>query len=175
MLVISAESDTTFPKEALVWNDEAFWKKLTEAEMVIRPLCDASFLMQKDSNTMAHVVVMLLNIYKGLTEYSVHHLDAIEATRMTADINKRWKETEQPLFFLAFALHPQFAAYARSVVEISEKQRGTFVGERNTLTAARLAEAACFYYENTSYTSPKQNRRKLNRCISGYIFGLKGK
>jgi hypothetical protein len=59
------------PAALLEWGNDDFWEKLEEAELLIRPLVDASFLMQRDSNTLADVLMMLVNIYKGMSGASV--------------------------------------------------------------------------------------------------------
>jgi hypothetical protein len=59
------------PAALLEWGNDDFWEKLKEAELLIRPLVDASFLMQRDSNTLADVLMMLVNIYKGTSGASV--------------------------------------------------------------------------------------------------------
>jgi hypothetical protein len=40
--------DPRWPSALNVWQDKAFWNQLVEAELLIRPFCDASFLMQRD-------------------------------------------------------------------------------------------------------------------------------
>ena len=55
--------------DLLAMNDFEFWVRLEEAELLIRPFCDASFLMQRESNTMADVVLMILNLYRHVSEY----------------------------------------------------------------------------------------------------------
>jgi hypothetical protein len=45
------------PDTLKVWSDETFWMKLEEMELLIRPLCGASFLMQREGNT-AHRQVL---------------------------------------------------------------------------------------------------------------------
>jgi hypothetical protein len=53
------------PAVLLEWGNDDFWEKLEEAELLICLLVDASFIMQRDSNTLADVLMMLVNIYKG--------------------------------------------------------------------------------------------------------------
>lgn len=60
-----SEGTNKLPDCLLEWGKPSFWKMLEEAELLIRPLVDASFLMQRDTNTLADVLVMLINIYKG--------------------------------------------------------------------------------------------------------------
>ena len=97
---------TGYPKECDMWVDDQWWIDLEFCESVIRPLCSASFLMQRGANTMAHVVLMLLNIW-------VHFFEVFESTRnmeykLLDDVQKRWGAVENPLYFLAFALHPAY-------------------------------------------------------------------
>ena len=39
-------NDSEFPKELNAWSQPDFWHNNTEAELLIRPFCDSSFLMQ---------------------------------------------------------------------------------------------------------------------------------
>lgn len=41
--------DPKWPSSLDVWRERTFWFKLEEAELLIRPFCDASFLMQRES------------------------------------------------------------------------------------------------------------------------------
>lgn len=42
------KDDPKWPHCLNVWSDRTFWFKLEEAELLIRPFCDASFLMQRE-------------------------------------------------------------------------------------------------------------------------------
>jgi hypothetical protein len=53
------------PVSLLEWDNNNFWVKLEEAELLIRPLVDALFLIKRNSNTLADVLMMLVSIYKG--------------------------------------------------------------------------------------------------------------
>jgi hypothetical protein len=135
---------TCFPKELLVWEEMAFWFRLEEAELLIRPFCDASFLMQRNCNTMAHVMLVLLNLYSHISDFCGDSSD--EQEDMLKDIKKRWKKQEQPLFIIAFALH---AMYRNTVVELLKKsqEKDDVWGESgNLFCISRLVEAAKFYY-----------------------------
>jgi hypothetical protein len=100
--------------------------------------------MQREANTMAHVMLVLLNLYQHICEYCG---DNSVARPMLTDLEKRWKEAENPLFFLAFALHPTYQETAVDLVLNSEKKHGNWSGKKNCLSVARLVEAAKFYYE----------------------------
>jgi hypothetical protein len=55
------ENIAKFPDACKVWASDAFWHDLEEAELLIRPLCDASYLMQcNKGNTLVHVVLVFL-------------------------------------------------------------------------------------------------------------------
>jgi hypothetical protein len=47
-----------------VWAKDSFWKELEEAELLIRPLVDASLTQRGDGNNMAHVLLCYLNLYR---------------------------------------------------------------------------------------------------------------
>ncbi|POM78766.1 Hypothetical protein PHPALM_3669 [Phytophthora palmivora] len=81
--------------------DSEFWVLLTSAERIVRPLCAASFRLQRDENTVADVVISF-----AATEFSNALADCVEA---------RWNACEQPLFILGYYLHPNFVAEAREL------------------------------------------------------------
>eukprot|EP00977_Amphora_coffeiformis_P000526 scaffold132_cov170-Amphora_coffeaeformis.AAC.5 len=41
-----------WPLAFMVWGQDSFWQRCEEAELAIRPFCEASFLMQRDGNTL---------------------------------------------------------------------------------------------------------------------------
>ncbi|ETL50240.1 hypothetical protein L916_00482, partial [Phytophthora nicotianae] len=42
-----------------------FWTKLETAEKIVRPLCTASFRLQRDENTVADVVISFYGYFSG--------------------------------------------------------------------------------------------------------------
>ena len=58
-----------FPAALRVWDVDSFWHNIEEAELLIRPFCDASYLLWRTSNTMAHVFLVFLNLAKHVIEY----------------------------------------------------------------------------------------------------------
>ena len=135
----------SFPKAVKdAWTSETFWFNLAEAELLIQPFCDCSFLMQREhNNTLAHVVLVFMNLYKHLGEYSSSSKMAAE---LRAGIVARWKREEHPLFFFGLLLHPEFASIAREILKKSFAARKGWHKHRNPLVVARLVSAAGFYY-----------------------------
>ena len=140
----ASSDDRSPPSKCEVWTDSTFWMKCEEAELLIRPFCDASFLMQRKKNTMAHVVFILIHLCDHIVTYCG---ESDLSTAMLADIEKRWATEENALFFLAFSLHPSFHQVAVELLSRSEKQNGNWRKFRNKLSVARLSHAAGFYYE----------------------------
>ena len=120
-----------------------FWVRLEEAELLIRPFCDASFLMQRESNTMADVVLVLLNLYRHVSEYCG---DSEDARDLLVDIEKRWLKEENPLFFLTFALHPAYRRTASLLLDVSLITDGNWRTDRNYFSISRLVTSAKFYF-----------------------------
>ncbi|ETL45628.1 hypothetical protein L916_04318, partial [Phytophthora nicotianae] len=60
--------------------DFEFWNKLESAEKVVRPLCTASFRLQRDENTVADVVRSYMDVYIGFaaTEWSHVLVECVE-------------------------------------------------------------------------------------------------
>ena len=94
--VLRHKDDSGFPAALLVWMENPFWYDLEEAELLIRPFCDASFLMQRNVNSMAHVMLILLNLYSHVCEFCG---DSPEQEALLKDMEKRWKGQDQQLFF----------------------------------------------------------------------------
>jgi hypothetical protein len=68
-LWLSKHENSDIPAALMVWKEKECWHKLEEAELLIHPFCDASFLMQQEANTMAHVMLVLLNLYHHISKY----------------------------------------------------------------------------------------------------------
>ena len=153
-------STDKFPTGCLAWRDTSFWVKLEDAELLIRPFCNASFLMQRNCNTMAHVVLILLHLVQHIQEYCG---DTAESRLLVCDIEKRWAREENSLFFLAFALHPSFRETAVDIVSASQRKHGNWESDRNPLSVARLTHAALFYYEMKELQSSDGTAEELNR------------
>jgi hypothetical protein len=83
-----------------VWTSDDFWDGLEVAERLIRPFCEASFLLQRESNTLAHVLLVFINLYRHIKVYSDSEPSEL-ADELWKDIKKRWNREEHPLFFLA--------------------------------------------------------------------------
>jgi hypothetical protein len=65
---------------------------------------------------------------------------------LLTDLEKRWKEAENPMFFLTFALHPAYCSTVAKLVLNSETKNGNWNNDHNCLCVTRLVEVAKFYY-----------------------------
>ena len=167
------ENVPKFPDACKVWADDAFWHKLEEAELLIRPLCDASYLMQRNKgNTIAHVVLVFLVIYNHVREYCGN---SPEVDVLKKDLESRWHGEDNPLFFLAFALHPSFHHMAVDIVKHSEKVDGSWGRKGNALSVVRLAKAATFYYSKhkrvLDTTNQEEELLELDKCMRQWLQG----
>ena len=136
------------PRELLAWGQSTFWVDLEEAELLICPFCDASHLMQREGNTMAHVLLTLMNLYNDLC-YSYGGSDSprtSSGTNIAQDIEDRWAAAEQPLFFLSFCLHPEYQSLGTAILCHSTDTNGSY-NSGNALTVGRLQMAARFYWQ----------------------------
>ena len=68
VFAIQPQNAPKFPMACIPWCENSFWITLKNAEILIRPFCDASFLMQGNANTMTHVLLVLLHIFKHIKE-----------------------------------------------------------------------------------------------------------
>ena len=112
-------SDDDFPKELEV--STYFLNDLAMAEETIRPLCVASLMMQRDSNTLADVMNMFGYVYHSFRQCDDPHT-------LVPLIEKRWKQQEIPLLVVAYMLHPKyFAAFRRISAVQSQLQEGKMI------------------------------------------------
>jgi hAT family C-terminal dimerisation region len=142
-----------FPNACKVFNERSFWLALAEAEKVIQPLSNASYLLQRDENTVADVVKCYKDIYlgfKGNWEYGRSLVKCIES---------RWQQCEQPLFMLGYALHPLHTAQSRELRETAISG------------VDRLADFAVYYYRRfVSQDDTKHLRGDFAQWITGRLF-----
>ena len=158
-------TDKDLPDACKCWRDEDFWHKIKEAEMLIHPFCEASFLMQSDDNTLANVFLMMVNLYQSV---QVHFGTPDVCQMVTADLKKRWAEWEQPLYFLAFCLHPCYKDCAIEIVNASETEKGEWPTTPNKLCARRLAHCAKFYYQKHLLSPFTPGTNKYNQDV-GFV------
>lgn len=116
MLYRQYASDVDFPLDLHVLGDPKFWSDLKIAEAVISPLSYASYRLQRDENTVGDVVLSYRDIFKGFSRHGDELVKCVE---------ERWRECEQPLFMLGFALHPTYADEARTLPNTSISGVGT--------------------------------------------------
>ncbi|ETN14366.1 hypothetical protein PPTG_07982 [Phytophthora nicotianae INRA-310] len=107
-IIFSYRNSNEMTEKLRVLGKNEFWTKLETAEKIVRPLCTASFHLQRDENTVADVVLSYMEIYRGFasTEFSDSLVELVET---------RWNACEQPLFILGFFLHPEYAEQARQL------------------------------------------------------------
>lgn len=161
-----------FPDAFKKLSDNGYWKSLEDAELAVRPFCDASFLMQRQVACLSHVVLVLLNMVDHLSNYA----DGSDyVTELVVDVEKRWKSTENPLFFLAFAFHPAFRKTAQQILKNSLKENGNWTDDKNSLSTARLTHAARFYFQkfrlcgDCDLATCNRMLAKLQRQVNMYL------
>jgi len=137
------------PAPLHVWADELWWEKLRDAELLIRPLTDASFLLQRTENTLAHIVLMFFNMARHLI---IHGQSKEAVTTLLSQIEASWMQQEHLLLLLSFSLHPAYRNVAVSILDESEARKGGWTRRRNSLSRARLSMAAIYYYEKFNLT-----------------------
>ena len=87
------------------------------------------------SFSMADVILVLLHLYGHVTDYCGN---SVEAKGLVQDIERRWAAEENPLFFLAFALHPAYRQTAAKLLEVSLKLHGNWTKNRNPFCVLRV-------------------------------------
>lgn len=71
VLHVTYKYNADYPKDLLVLGDASFWTSRLSAEVMIRPLGEASFLMQRSGNTVAHVFLMLGTLARYFKDIAV--------------------------------------------------------------------------------------------------------
>ncbi|ETO85107.1 hypothetical protein F441_08595, partial [Phytophthora nicotianae CJ01A1] len=89
--VFSYRNSSELPNKLHVLGDAEFWSKLEAEEKIVRPLCKASFRLQRDENTEGDVVLSYMEIYSGFASSEL-------SDTLTELVELRWNACEQPLF-----------------------------------------------------------------------------
>ncbi|RLN91893.1 hypothetical protein BBJ28_00026671 [Nothophytophthora sp. Chile5] len=108
VFAVMNHDEDNYPAALKVLDNPQFWVSLREAEMVVRPLCFASYKLQADENTLADVITCFRDIFDGFV--TCEQRDTLVPT-----IEKRWNACEQPLIMLALFLHPDHLSEARAL------------------------------------------------------------
>ncbi|KAJ7760892.1 ribonuclease H-like domain-containing protein [Mycena maculata] len=82
--------------------DPMFWSSLKSLIEDIEPICYGTNINQKDSTQADQVLLSLVGMFLRMAD----HPEPDVAVGMTARLEKRWKDCDQPLFLLALILNP---------------------------------------------------------------------
>ncbi|KAI9913838.1 hypothetical protein PsorP6_005878 [Peronosclerospora sorghi] len=107
VFVLSHKNDPKFPSVFLPAETEEFWQHLSNAEQTISPLTMASFVLRREDCTMTELLHMFGKIFQGfkLTDDQ----DLVDSVELCRDA------CEQPLYLLAYFLHPHFLLEAKNL------------------------------------------------------------
>ena len=157
------------------WCENSFLITLKNAKLLISPFCDASFLTQRNENTMAHVLLVLIHLVKHIQDSCS---DIFKSRVLLLDIEISWKREENSVFLLAFDLHLSFNKSTVAILSESLKKNGNRNNASNPLSVARLAHAAVFYYEmkelhpsGSTEAERNKERRRLDKQLIRWISG----
>ncbi len=128
MFVLRWSSHANFPDDLYALGSDMFWKECEDVEALIKLLTVASFRLHHDQNTMADVVMSYGAIFLAFYNHPKNAL-------LMQCIENRWHDCEQPLFILAFFLHPRHRSMFK---KIADKTPLTLLGQ--------LCKFAIFYY-----------------------------
>lgn len=107
-----AELGPEAPDALLPFKSDNFWNELAAAETIIRPVPDASSVLERDDTTLADDFGMYGYLYQHLASVDPHP----DQAPLCGDIERRWPQEEQVLFHLAFCLHPYYMHAVRKLV-----------------------------------------------------------
>lgn len=85
-----------------VIDNSMFWEGLDHVVGDLKPICYATNIGQKDSTRANTILLSLVGVFLHFAE---HPIKAV-AMAMSKDIEKRWKDCDQPLFLLCLVLNP---------------------------------------------------------------------
>ncbi|KAF1314928.1 hypothetical protein FI667_g16383, partial [Globisporangium splendens] len=112
VFAVKHRDDPEFPAVLAIFDQRYFWEALRDAEVVVRPLCFASYKLQCDENTLADVIICFRDIYDGFVASTYR-------SELVPLVEKRWQQCEQPLIMLALFLHPAYLGEARALPSTS--------------------------------------------------------
>lgn len=116
------------------------WEEISRIERILRPFCWAKqYLEGHPSLSNAMLVFLSIDRYLLSTEDDL-------SSHVSRCLDDLWLNIEQPLYFLAFALNPQYTKLAKRILDDSLEQRGPWRTKRNPLTMFRLIQATGFYH-----------------------------
>ena len=82
--------------------DHNFWEGLEHVVGDIEPICYRTNINQKDSTRADQVLLTLAGMYIHFSDHPIPEV----ANGMTKQLEKHWKDCDQPLFLLAVILNP---------------------------------------------------------------------
>ncbi|KAK1867796.1 hypothetical protein I4F81_010296 [Pyropia yezoensis] len=137
LLCFATEVGSAAPLALAPLRQEIFWRKLELAEAIVRPLAHATFILKRDDTSLADAFFVYGGIFQHLE--SMKHRTGISG--FYHNLERRWMSEEQPLFVLAFCVHPRYMKMARALLDVD--RRGTPVAH---FSSPCLSNAAAGYY-----------------------------
>jgi hypothetical protein len=134
-LAFSYRNSSELTDKLRVLGNHEFWLKLETAEKMVRPLCTASFRLQRDENTVADVVISYMETYRGFASTQM-------SDSLTGLVEARWNACEQPLFMLFFFILNTWSKHASFLRQCSLKMMMYAKSHRYTTVALLVAPIA---------------------------------
>jgi hypothetical protein len=144
IITLKYRSHPDFPAALVVFGRDELWAGLEAAILVIRPLFNACFKMKRDQTTLGDVVVIYRDLYEAF-----HRCEEVRNANLTLVplIEDLWAECEQPVFMLAYFLHPH-------TVELDRKLPPTRITSMD-----KICDIAVYYYRRFLPDFPVGNLR----------------
>ena len=135
---------------------------------MVRPLCDASFRMQRDGNMMANVLLVFFNLWKHLSGF----VSEDEVDKLLSDLESKFKREEFHLLFLAFLVHPVFHQVAIKILDESEKNNGNCTDNQKQIQGRYFSRHQSFTTISITYTKkkPQQRKREQEKIMKNRLF-----
>jgi hypothetical protein len=141
-----------YPKKFRLLGKTRFWRRLQEAEQTVRPLSRASYRLQRDENSLADVVRSFADIFTGFLSAPRYR------KKLIACVESRWSDCEQPLFLLAYFLHPKYVKHTSKLIA------------QKIISPSVLSNIAVYYYRRFFKTeSVGSLREQFEDWIAGFL------
>lgn len=154
-LEYATDDSSQFPTVFNNLGDSEFWKNVEDAEHVIRPLAEASFILQRNQTKLSDGLLVWGKIYRTLRTARQH------GSKFAECMEKRFKKEEHPLFLLAFMLDHR---YYRTFKEICTSSNCSMLNSRFMCSTA-------VYYFKKFIADDSGNIKKLYNQTAAYFKG----
>ena len=119
--------------------NDLFWSQISQLATLMKPYCGVLDKLQADKARLFDVALSFGYFIKFWEENGDRSL----AESMISQLEKRWKDWEQPLLLLALVLHPKYRLYK-------------FNPDLESINFVVMGDFLCYYYQAWTSQKPKK-------------------